>query len=91
MMKLNKSLVFAALLLAGGMGMMAPATAADTVQIKPVAGEPADFIKGADVSMLSEVERLGGKFYNAAGQQQDALQILKDNGFNYIRLRNNFV
>ncbi|WP_409422249.1 arabinogalactan endo-beta-1,4-galactanase [Pseudaeromonas sp. ZJS20] len=87
MMKLNKSLVFAALLLAGGMGMMAPATAADTVQIKPVAGEPADFIKGADVSMLSEVERLGGKFYNAEGKQQDALQILKDNGFNYIRLR----
>ncbi|MEY8710575.1 galactosidase [Mangrovibacter phragmitis] len=64
-----------------------PLFASETVVIKPLRNEPADFIKGADVSTLYEVEHQGAKFYNAQHQQQDAMAILKANGFNYIRLR----
>lgn len=46
----------------------------------------ADFIMGGDVSMLYEVENLGGKFYDD-GIQKDALEILSSNGMNYVRLR----
>ena len=67
--------------------MMAPSVlAAETVQIQPVK-VAADFIKGADLSMLAEVEKHGGKFFDEHGNPQDAMAILKENGFNYIRLR----
>ena len=46
-----------------------------------------DFMAGADVSMLAEVERHGGKFSTADGKPGDALQILKDAGVNWVRLR----
>lgn len=42
---------------------------------------------GADVSSLQRGEDLGAKYYYANGTQGDPLQILKDNGVNYIRLR----
>jgi len=45
-----------------------------------------DFIIGVDLSTLYEIEKSGGKFYEN-GQQRDCLEILKDNGFNWIRLR----
>lgn len=45
-----------------------------------------DFIRGADISMLAEIEELGGKYYDN-GVQKDAIQILKDHGANYVRLR----
>jgi beta-galactosidase len=41
---------------------------------------------GADISFLPELENRGVKFYDK-GEQKDAIQILKDHGFNYIRLR----
>jgi beta-galactosidase len=41
---------------------------------------------GADISFLPELEDKGIKFSDK-GVQKDALQILKDHGFNYIRLR----
>ncbi len=44
------------------------------------------FIKGADVSFLPQIEDSGG-VYKQDGSGQDALQIFKDHGFNYIRLR----
>ncbi|ADQ04061.1 glycosyl hydrolase 53 domain protein [Caldicellulosiruptor owensensis OL] len=44
------------------------------------------FIKGADVSMLKQIEDCGGKFY-LNGVQMDALEILKYFGVNWIRLR----
>ncbi len=85
-MKLKNSLLVAAML-ATGLTMMAPSVlAAETVQIQPVK-VAADFIKGADVSMLAEVEKHGGKFFDEHGNPQDAMAILKENGFNYIRLR----
>jgi arabinogalactan endo-1,4-beta-galactosidase len=42
---------------------------------------------GADVSSLQHGEDLGAKYYYANGTQGDPLQILKDNGVNYVRLR----
>jgi LPXTG-motif cell wall-anchored protein len=45
-----------------------------------------DFIKGADVSMIYQIEENGGKFYDN-GVEKDPLQILKDHGVNWIRLR----
>lgn len=45
-----------------------------------------NFIMGADVSMLNEVEELGGEFYED-GIEKDALEILSSNGINYARLR----
>ena len=86
-MKLKHTLLMAALLATGTLTLPMQVQAAEQVTIKKVAGMPADFIKGADVSMLAEVEKHGGKYFDANGKQMDALQILKNNGFNYIRLR----
>ncbi|WP_375435414.1 arabinogalactan endo-beta-1,4-galactanase [uncultured Hymenobacter sp.] len=41
---------------------------------------------GADISFLPQLEARGVKFSDK-GQQKDAIQILKDHGFNYVRLR----
>ncbi len=46
-----------------------------------------DKIIGADISFLPQLEDRGMKFYDQDGQQKDALDILKEHGFNYIRLR----
>lgn len=47
----------------------------------------AQFVKGADVGWLSQMEVTGFKFYNDAGVQTECLQILKDKEINTIRLR----
>jgi arabinogalactan endo-1,4-beta-galactosidase len=44
------------------------------------------FIWGADVSFLDEIEDSGG-VYTENGVAGDALEILKDNGIDYVRLR----
>jgi beta-galactosidase len=43
-------------------------------------------VLGADISFLPQLEDRGMKFYDK-GTSKDAIQILKDHGFNYIRLR----
>jgi len=47
---------------------------------------PATKMLGADISFLPQMEERGMKFSDQ-GVQKDAVQILKDHGFNYIRLR----
>lgn len=47
---------------------------------------PADKMMGADISFLPQVEERGIKFSDK-GVEKDAIQILKDHGFNYVRLR----
>jgi len=54
--------------------------------VNPIENLNPDFIMGADVSMLSEIEANGGKFYDQ-GIEKDALEILRDHGVNWIRLR----
>ena len=46
-----------------------------------------DFMVGADVSMLAEVERHGGHFARADGSAADPLRILQEAGVNWVRLR----
>lgn len=46
-----------------------------------------DFLKGADLSALSEVESCGGRFYDPDGREDDAINILARHGVNHIRLR----
>lgn len=48
---------------------------------------PGEFIKGADISWITEQESQSIKFYNSAGVQKDIFQILKEQGLNSIRLR----
>ncbi|WP_168735460.1 glycosyl hydrolase 53 family protein [Cohnella fermenti] len=63
----------------------------DRVAVAPVAalqnGSRSDFIMGADVSELHELEKYGKKFYDTDGSELSALQILQNHGVNYIRLR----
>ncbi|HLG41612.1 MAG TPA: glycosyl hydrolase 53 family protein [Chitinophagaceae bacterium] len=47
----------------------------------------AGFIKGADVSWVTEMEAAGRKFYNSTGTEKECMQLLKDIGMNAIRLR----
>jgi arabinogalactan endo-1,4-beta-galactosidase len=45
------------------------------------------FVKGADISWLTEMEASGYKFYNRDGVEKDCYQVIKDLGMNSIRLR----
>ena len=45
-----------------------------------------DRMIGADISWLPELEEKGTKFFDG-GQEKDAIVLLRDHGFNYIRLR----
>lgn len=47
---------------------------------------PVDKMLGADISFLPELEARGVKFSDK-GVQKDAIEILKDHGLNYVRLR----
>lgn len=62
------------------------ATGCEDKQVPP----PADttyFIKGADISWITEMEANGKKFYTANGVEKEATALLKDLGMNAIRLR----
>lgn len=58
----------------------------NSIMVNPIDGISKDFIKGVDISMLYEIEAKGGKFYEN-GVQKDPLQILKDHGINWVRVR----
>jgi arabinogalactan endo-1,4-beta-galactosidase len=45
------------------------------------------FYLGADISFVQQEEDEGRKFYDTDGTQKDILQILKNHGFNFVRLR----
>lgn len=45
------------------------------------------FAKGADISWLTEMESAGKTFYNTAGTQQECMALLRNLGFNAVRLR----
>jgi len=60
--------------------------AAEEFHVNPIDGLSPDYIMGADVSMLSQIEESGGKYYDQ-GIEGDGLEILKSHGVNWIRLR----
>ena len=47
----------------------------------------AQFVKGADIGCLQQMEATGYRFYDSAGVQRDCLEILKSKGINTVRLR----
>ena len=79
-----KSLVLSAVA-AGSLWMASSADAA--VQVNPIPHLSDNFIKGADVSMLPEMEAAGAKFYDVDGTQLDEMQIMKNHGVNWVRFR----
>ncbi len=48
---------------------------------------PVNFVKGADISWITQMEASGRKFYNAAGVETECFSLMKSLGFNTIRLR----
>lgn len=69
-----------------GLGIL-PEAKADAISVQPINGLQGDFIKGADISMLAEVERSGGRYFDQNGTQVDPLKLLKEKGVNYVRIR----
>jgi len=65
---------------------------ADLIMMKPSEAELVPTTKkigrmiGADISFLPQIEARGGKFYDN-GKETDAIELLHNHGFNYIRLR----
>lgn len=86
MMRVEKltSLILSGLLMGTVAGYMPQAEAA--IQVNPIEGIRPDFIKGADISMLKEIELKNGKFYDQ-GVEKDCLDILQQHGINWVRLR----
>ena len=60
---------------------------ADAVSVAPVPDLTRDFIMGADVSMLGQLESSGAVFSDEKGKAGDCLAILKSGGVNWIRVR----
>lgn len=61
------------------------------IQVEPVdelAGDArSDFMMGADISMLDALSAVDRKYYTAEGIEKPLLELLKDNGVNWVRLR----
>jgi arabinogalactan endo-1,4-beta-galactosidase len=57
----------------------------DDIELTP--GKTAQSVLGSDISSLKKSEDMGGIYKYSDGTQADALQILKDAGMNYARLR----
>ena len=47
----------------------------------------AEYAKGADISWITQMEKDGVKFYDADNQETDCFSLMKELGFNAIRLR----
>jgi arabinogalactan endo-1,4-beta-galactosidase len=61
--------------------------AANDISVTPIPDLKKDFIMGADVSMLNQLESVGAVFSDEKGKAGDCLAILKSGGINWIRLR----
>ncbi len=58
-----------------------------SLYVKQVTDLPEDFILGMDVSSVIAEENSGVRYYNFAGEEQDLLQTLAENGVTHIRVR----
>ncbi|MBC7887473.1 MAG: glycosyl hydrolase 53 family protein [Ferruginibacter sp.] len=56
-------------------------------KLKVTPYNPVNFVKGADISWVSQMEASGRKFYNTAGVETECFALMKLIGFNSIRLR----
>ncbi len=59
--------------------------------VQPVAelqdGKRNDFIMGADISTILAIQQAGRSYYDLNGSEKPLMDILKENGVNWIRLR----
>lgn len=62
-------------------------TGSGKADVPPDPPKYAPFAEGADVSWLTEMEAMGIKFHNAAGEERDGMTLMKEIGFDAIRLR----
>ena len=58
-----------------------------TLYVKKVENLPDDFIMGMDASSVIAEEQSGVKYYNFAGEEQDVMKTLAENGITHIRVR----
>ena len=49
--------------------------------------EKGGYAKGADISWLTQMEADGQKFFSASGKEMECTAVMKELGFNSIRLR----
>ena len=66
-----------------------PPQSSESQQSSSSAEPPLDFsfYRGADISTVQEYERFGAKFYDVDGTEKDVFSLLKNHGFNAIRLK----
>ena len=65
----------------------APSSSSETPSSSSAQPIKIDFYNGADISEVQEYERNNTKFYDVDGKESDIFTILKNHGFNSIRLR----
>lgn len=53
----------------------------------PGSSVESSFVKGADISWVTEMESKGFKFFNAAGQERECTALMKELGCDAVRLR----
>jgi|GEM_PF-170892 len=73
-------------IIVAGMLILLPLCNGNGMTPADVPGDSLPFVKGGDVSLIPQIEDLGGQ-YTVDGQPTDPLQILKDHGFTAIRLK----
>ena len=71
----------------GNGGKMPGSQAPSSLNIEAIEHLPEDFIKGVDISTLTEMEEFGQKYYDDEGNERDLFEILQEHGVNYIRVR----
>lgn len=59
----------------------------ESTPVTPVLSTADSFVKGADISWITQMEAAGIKFYNSTGTTQEGMALLKSVGINTIRLR----
>ena len=64
-----------------------PLLAVGIAAVSVTAAQAEDFYRGGDITELSYIESLGGKYYDAEGNNRDALDILAESGMNMARIR----
>jgi arabinogalactan endo-1,4-beta-galactosidase len=82
--KMETGLLAAALML---LSAVACTKEESPLSAKPPAYDSSGFAKGADVSWITEMEKAGRKFYDAAGSEVECMALLRSLGMNAIRLR----
>lgn len=86
MISSRKRITAALAILLAGAGAVSLSVAPVDPALAVVPAAPLSML-GADVSSLQRSLDLGAKYYDASGAQQDPLDVLKNAGVNYTRLR----